>query len=228
MSEIVQTRPKATSFNLREQLSVLNLHWAGVALLALVNLYLFVSLIVLWQKSKSQDADARAQQRVTLQMAQVAARPLDGLDEKLAKANRQADTFYVDRLPVSYSEIATELGVLKSKNNVRLSGANYSQEPVKNVSVGPLTEIKIDARLSGDYTGLAELINALERDRMFFIIDGVALTGQESGRVNLRIRLTTYMRGLSSDEAAAQASTPIADDDNGSTASAEPVAGGRR
>jgi hypothetical protein len=39
-----------------------------------------------------------------------------------------------------------------------------------------------------------EFLNALERDKQFFLIDGVGLTGQQSGTVNLRLRLTTYLR----------------------------------
>jgi type IV pilus assembly protein PilO len=38
------------------------------------------------------------------------------------------------------------------------------------------------------------LINGMERDKMFFLITGVTLTGQQSGTVGLRLRLTTYLR----------------------------------
>ncbi len=200
---------KPASFNLREQLTALNLHWAGVGLLALVNLYLLIHLGVLWSEVRGQSADALAAQRMQLMTAEQLAKPLEGLDAKLKTANIKADRFYAERLPVSYSEIATQLGVLKKEDNVRLAGANYSQEPVLDVSsMGPLTEVRIDARLSGDYIGLVRFLNGLERDKVFFVINGVTLTGQESGKVNLRIKLTTYMRGLSSDEEAARASTP--------------------
>ena len=55
--------------------------------------------------------------------------------------------------------------------------------------------MEIDARLSGDYRPLVQFINSLERDKMFFVINGVTLTGQQTGTVNLRLRLTTYLRG---------------------------------
>jgi predicted alpha-1,6-mannanase (GH76 family) len=50
--------------------------------------------------------------------------------------------------------------------------------------------------LSGDYRPLVQFINTVERDKMFFVIDGVTLTGQQTGTVNLRLRLTTYLRGV--------------------------------
>jgi len=37
-------------------------------------------------------------------------------------------------------------------------------------------------------------VNSLERDKMFFLITGVTLTGQQSGTVGLRVRLTSYLR----------------------------------
>jgi len=61
-------------------------------------------------------------------------------------------------------------------------------------SAGELTEFRVDAGLSGDYRPLVQFINSLERDKMFFLIDSVTLTGQQSGTVNLRLRLKTYLR----------------------------------
>jgi hypothetical protein len=52
----------------------------------------------------------------------------------------------------------------------------------------------MDASLSGDYRPLVLFVNSLERDKMFFVITGVTLTGQQSGTVGLRVRLTSYLR----------------------------------
>jgi hypothetical protein len=37
-------------------------------------------------------------------------------------------------------------------------------------------------------------INSLERDPMFFIIRAMAFTGQQGGLVNLRLRVSTWLR----------------------------------
>jgi hypothetical protein len=77
-----------------------------------------------------------------------------------------------------------------------------------------LTEVQMDASLSGDYRSLVTFINGLERDKHFFLVDNLSLTGQQTGQVNLRLRLTTYLLGvppvelddqLSDDAAAADA-----------------------
>jgi hypothetical protein len=217
----------------RGWLNAVNLHWAGVAVLALVNLYLLVQMGFAWQLANSQNAEALAQQQIQLKSAEIAAKPLQGLDVKLAAASDKADQFYLERLPFSYSEIASELGALKDRTKVHLSRVNYSQ-PVptgtangKRAPDGPggttvpstgknaLTQVLMDANLTGDYRSLIGFINGLERDKVFFLIDGITLTGQQTGQVSLRIRVTTFLRGHVTADEADRASTPgaLTDDD---------------
>ena len=77
---------------------------------------------------------------------------------------------------------------------MKLIRVQYAYAPVLAGTAGELTEARMDASLSGDYRPLVLFINALERDKMFFLINGVTLTGQQSGTVGLRLRLTTYLR----------------------------------
>ena len=214
-----------SSVTLRERtqgwLNAVNLHWAGVAALVLLNVYLLVQMGLAWKLANSQNAEALAQQQVQLKSAQISAKPLEGLDVKLASASDRSDAFYRERLPISYSEIASELGELKKKSKVRLSRVNYSQPAAANGKKAPegpggtlvpstgknqLTEVLMDASLTGDYRSLAEFINGLERDKVFFLIDGITLTGQQSGQVSLRIRTTTFLRGHVTAEEADKAS----------------------
>jgi type IV pilus assembly protein PilO len=209
----------------REVVTPLNLHFAGVAALVLVNLYLLVHLGIAWDTAHSQNADAMAQQRVQLKTAQIAALPLQGLDGKLKLSTEQADTFYQKRLPYAESQVLRELGALAKQENVRLQGVQYLHSPV--VEEPSLVGLQMDARLSGDYRPLVEFLNALERDKSFFLIDGVGLTGQQSGTVNLRLRLTTYLRAPKGDERAEAAKTADADAAAaGSAAAAGTTAGG--
>ena len=96
----------------RNWLSPLNLHWAGVGLLVLVNVYLVAQMALLWHAQSNYNADAMAQQRIELKTAEIAAMPLRGLDAKLGTATAEADRFYRDRLPGQYSEMLAELGEL--------------------------------------------------------------------------------------------------------------------
>jgi hypothetical protein len=204
---------------IRTWLSPLNLHFAGVGLLLLLNVYLLVHMAVLWQTAASNDARAVAQQQVTLKTAQIAAQPLRGLDAKLEHATAESDKFYQQRLPARVSDVLAELGTLTHKQGVRLIRSQDTYVPALAGSPGELTEMRIDAGLSGDYRPLVQFINALERDKLFFLIDSVTLTGQQSGTVNLRLRLRTYLRGHVPEEDTPQpqssnaASDTAADDD---------------
>jgi hypothetical protein len=91
--------------------------------------------------------------------------------------------------------MAGELGTLAAKDNVRLTRAQYPSAP----AINGLTEIRVDASLSGEYTQLMHFINDLERDKnhVFFVINALTLSGQQGGLVNLRLRMTTYLRSSS-------------------------------
>jgi len=175
-------------------LTPVNLHWAGVGLLVAVNLYVLVRMGLLWHESGNYSPTAMSEQRVEKKTAEIAAVPMRGMDTKLATATAEADRFYRDRLPGSYSGVAAELGALTKKAGVRLTRVQYSPQQVLVGLPGELTEVRMDATLAGDYRPLMEFINSLERDKMFFVIQAVTLTGQQSGTVNLRLRLTTYLR----------------------------------
>jgi type IV pilus assembly protein PilO len=178
----------------RGMLTLKNLHIAGVAVLTAVCLYLLGHMLYAWQSAKSEDASALAQQKVAMQAAEVASRPLAGLDDKLKQATVESDKFYAKRLPYSYSEVVGELGVLKNKAGVKLTRGQYTEAPVLEGGIAPLTEVRMDVSLSGDYKPLMLFINGLERDKIFFLIRSVALVGQQSGTVGVRLGLTTYLR----------------------------------
>jgi type IV pilus assembly protein PilO len=183
----------------------LNLHLAGLCLLLLLNVYLVAHLALTWQAERTQGPEAIAQQRISARAADIAAAPLRGLDEKLAASTEQADGFTQRRLPVTYSQVAGELGVLANRTGVRLTRVQYAQSAVMAGSSWELTEVRMDASLSGDYRPLVEFVNALERDRQFFVINALGFTGAQGGAVNLRLRLTTYLREpLGSDQPGTQ------------------------
>lgn len=174
----------------RGWMSPLNAHITVAVLLLLACLWLAVQLLLVKSIGSTQGQDAVAAAQTRQMASELAARPLRGLDAKLATSADQARHFYDSRLPYGYADVASELGNLRQKTGVRLSRVQY----VQAAPINGLTEIRIDAAVSGEYRPLALFINGLERDRMFFLIQNITLNGQQNGVVNLRIRLTTYLR----------------------------------
>jgi type IV pilus assembly protein PilO len=210
----------------RGLMTLLNLHIAGVAVLGLVNLYLLVHMAFTWSAANHQNEAALADQTVAMKTAEMAKRPLEGLDEKLVDATKDADRFYQKRLPYAFSEVLTELGSLTKKQGVKLIRVQYADPlPVLAGTPGAVREIQMDASLNGDYRPLVLFINSLERDRMFFAIQAVTLTGQQAGTVGLRLRLTTYLRPPVGNEMSEKNAVDAADA-TGTGAAVTPVNGG--
>lgn len=181
--------------NLRKLFTLLNLHVAGVVVLLGLNLFLLTRLFIAWHAASTDQTAEYESQHMTYAQLQSQMSHLEGLPEKVEQARKDADAFYEKRFAPNNSTMVSELGALTSKNNVRLTRAQYTFTP----SINNLTEVRIDASLSGEYTQLMRFINDLERDKnhVFFIINTLTLNGQQGGLVNLRLRMTTYLRSSS-------------------------------
>ena len=117
--------------------------------------------------------------------------PLKNLDKRVVTANGQITDFYKKRFPSQDSQIAAQLGQLATANGVAIEQARYK---VLEPEAGRLQPVQMEAELSGNYVALAKFINALERDEMFFIIDGIGLVGEQKGPIKLQMKFETYLK----------------------------------
>jgi hypothetical protein len=171
--------------------NLLNLHIATVAVLAIANLVLLAQLALAWHTLRADRPEQLELKQVELRTVQLQAKPLRNLPVRVADSTKGAEHFYDGRVPGADSAILAELGVLEQKANVRLSRVQTAFAP----ALRDVTEVRMDASVSGDYTSVMKFINSVERDKMFFVINGLTLTGQQGGLVNLRLKVTTYLRG---------------------------------
>jgi type IV pilus assembly protein PilO len=195
--------------SLRSLVSLLNLHFAGVAVLLILNLVLGVRLFLAWSTLRAAGTDQLLQQQTALRALQLEMSPLKGLPQKVDLSRDQANEFYSARFPAAYSTISATINDLATKNSVNRTNLAYTPTRAPE----GLVELRMDASLSGEYSALMHFINGLERSKTFFLINGLTLTGQQGGSVNLRLRLNTYLHATDSnqlvplvqgDEAAAQ------------------------
>ena len=160
---------------------------AGLDLLLAV---LYFSPVVGSADSRRQDLN-RLQADLTVKTREVA--PLKDLPHKVVIANQEIADFYKKRFPSQNSQIYAEFGKLAAANGVRIETVGYKPDIEGSVVEG-LQPAEMDADLAGTYTSLAHFINALERDEMFFIINGVTLGNDPKGPVKLSVRLETYLK----------------------------------
>ena len=174
-----------------QAITQLNLHLAVAGGLLVLVLVLLARTVVAWHDSRSdQSAQYDADLATDAQLRAQAGR-LQGLPTQLRVARSEAASLVASRVPASDSTVLAELGALTARDHVRLSRAAYTYSP----AIPGLLELRLEANVTGDYVPVMHFINDVERDKnhYFFIIRSIAMTGQQGGSVNLRVRMTTYM-----------------------------------
>ena len=130
--------------------------------------------------------------------------PPKTVGERVSEAREQIAHFNEDRFPNSSAAIFETLGKVANENHVRLNQASYKatdpktdsdRTPETEIPLPGLRQVEIEANLSGNYVQVMKFINALERDKTFFIVDSVSLADQNAGNVRLLIHIETYLRG---------------------------------
>jgi Tfp pilus assembly protein PilO len=183
-----RSRPSTTW---RERLaSPLTFHFAGFAVLLVLAIGLAIRLGLDWAAMDSHSNEVLAGKQIELKALEFQTAPLSGLDQRVEKSREQMQAFDEKRIPANYSLISSRIGDLEVASGVRLSRVQYTQGKPDS----GLTEISMDAGISGDYSSIMRFVNSVERDQTFFIIRAMTLTGQQSGQVNLRMQLSTWLR----------------------------------
>ncbi len=161
-----------------------------VALVTLLGVDLLCAIVLLSPLGHSRQADIQVlQDQLRLKTQQV--RPLRGLDQKVVVAKQQIADFYRDRLPSDYSAILEEMGKVADANGTNIAQVKYHLEDEEGGGLRPIT---IDSLLSGDYLHVVKFINALERDKMLFIVNSIAVGDAKGGTVKLQLKMQTYMK----------------------------------
>jgi type IV pilus assembly protein PilO len=205
----------------RERLtSPLTWHYAGFGVLLIVVIGLSVRFGLDWAATNGRSTDALAGKQVELKAMDLQTAPLRGLDKRVESSRAEIVAFYQKRIPPTYSSISNRIGELEVKSGVRLSRLLYTQ----GLPGADLTEISLDATISGAYPDIMRFINSLERDQIFFVIRDMQLAGQQGGQVNLRLRVSTWLRPA---DAVASGLPPTRPPDkDGNAPAAEPNSGG--
>jgi Tfp pilus assembly protein PilO len=175
----------------RERLaSPLTWHFAAFAVLLIAVIGLSIRFGLDWAATNGSSTDALAVKQVQLKALDLETASLRGLDERVDYSRSRMAAFYLKRIPPNYSSIASRIGELALKGPVRLTRVQYTQNPPGS----DLTEISMDAGITGEYPQIMRFVNSVERDQTFFVIRAMSLTGQQGGLVNLRLRVSTWLR----------------------------------
>jgi Tfp pilus assembly protein PilO len=173
--------------------TVRDIRRASMPVIAVLTLVIVACLVYILSPA-GRSRQARVQEYEQLQTEVLAKRhevlPTRGMNDKLKQASVDINSFYESRFPSEYSAISEELGKVANDTGVHLTAVKYDN---KESQIEGLYKLNIEITLSGDYLQEVKFINSLERDQIFFLIDGVAL-GEQQGNVRLQLKLETYLR----------------------------------
>jgi type IV pilus assembly protein PilO len=111
---------------------------------------------------------------------------------------KDCDAFEQSLFPEStgYSTVSAELSALAAKSGLRLESRTLNPKPVKGHE--HLTELTIDAHVSGDYRGVVRFLNELQRSANFYAVEGLSARsgGQTQVPKGLQVamHIKTYFR----------------------------------
>jgi hypothetical protein len=111
---------------------------------------------------------------------------------------KDCDAFEHSLFPEStaYSEISAELDSLAGKSGLHLDSRALKPKLVKGHD---LTELDIDAQVSGDYRGVVRFLNSLQRSTNYYAVEGLTArslprTQSPKGGLQVNVHLKTYFR----------------------------------
>jgi type IV pilus assembly protein PilO len=107
------------------------------------------------------------------------------------------DAFENERLFAAgsgYSSVTADLGAISKKAALGLDDLTFKQKEIANRKV---TEVAIDATVSGDYKNIVEFLNGLQRSKNIYEVDSLSLASEvqnATGGLRVAIHMKTYFR----------------------------------
>ena len=117
---------------------------------------------------------------------------------RIPDIQKDCDAFEQSLLPESkvYSTVTAELSSLAAKSNLRLANKSFHSKEVKGHN---LTELEINALVTGDYRGVVRFLNGLQRSTNFYAVEELSARSEAKenaarGTLRVEIHIKTYVR----------------------------------
>ncbi len=113
---------------------------------------------------------------------------------RIPSIQKDCDAFEQSLIPESagYSTVTADLGSLAAKSGLQLNSRAFNPKAVKGRD---LTELDIDAQVTGDYRGVVRFLNELQRSTNFYAVEGLsAHSGGQRGPLQVSVHIKTYFR----------------------------------
>lgn len=164
-----------------------------LGILGVVDLVLLVYLLWPGSSVASQTAMEQGLQQQYRALSREVA-PLRGIDLKLLQTRTDIASLYRERIPSHSSQISQEVEKLVRDTGVSSQAIRYATEQSQKGELPDVQRIGVETSITGEYEKVARFINALEQDKLFFVINQITLNSQEGGQVTLQIKFETFLK----------------------------------
>lgn len=118
--------------------------------------------------------------------------------EKMPTIKKDCDRFEHSLFPAAtgYSAVTSELGDIAKKSGLQIETLGLKQKEIPDRGV---TEISMDASVTGDYKNVVLFLNGVQRSPNLYVVDSLGLGSENtnqapSGAVKVALHLKTYFR----------------------------------
>ena len=118
--------------------------------------------------------------------------------ENIPAIQKDCDLFEQSLFPASShnSSIRSELDAIAKKNGIQLEDQSFKETKIANRG---MTEVAIDATVSGDYKSVVGFLNGLQRSSNLYQVDSLSLATENANLaspnvIKVALHLKTYFR----------------------------------
>lgn len=156
--------------------------------------------VYMYKQSASPHAPQQvlAQQNRELELQRADIKRARNIRERIPAIQKGFDQFEASLLPSSkgYSSLTSEFGSIAAKAGVKVDDVNFHQ---KEVPTRGLSEVEIDATVSGEYANVVRFLNGLQRSQNVYAVESLALAQSDAaqnptGVIHVNLHMKTYFR----------------------------------
>ena len=123
-----------------------------------------------------------------------AAAPARGMDQMIAAAREQEAKFNDERLAHRYSTMSEQISRIAKDAGVTVANVKYDTHVTEKTAPPGYDQIGISIQIRGTYDQNIQFINAVERQKLMLLIDGVSFGGMQGDNLTESLHLSTFLR----------------------------------
>jgi type IV pilus assembly protein PilO len=166
----------------------------GILVIVIADLTLGVVLVEMGREAPLEMAARRDQLSTTAKQLEGDVARGEKIRSELGTVGHDSDQFYQNSFLDShtvYSTVDADIAAIAMKSGVKTNGFTFKPTPVANRNV---SELDITTTVDGDYPGLLQFVNAIERSKNFYFLNQLQLTSAGPNGMRLQVDLHTYYR----------------------------------